>query len=138
LLKGIGLDIVDVLRIKKVAKKWGDKFLQKVFTPAELAYCLKKKAVYQSLAARFAAKEAAVKALGIGFQGVSWQEIEVINDSLGKPSLLLKGQAQERQGSGTILLSLSHCDTYAVAQVILLKGGGEENVSGFSGGNEGN
>mgnify|MGYP005837732719 CR=1 FL=1 len=123
MLKGIGLDIVDVSRIKKAAEKWEKSFLQKVFTQAELSYCLGKKASYQSLAARFAAKEAAVKALGIGFQGVTWQDIEVTNDALGKPALILKGKAleiAEDQGVREMHLTLSHCKEYAVAQVIFL------------------
>lgn len=123
MLKGIGLDIVDVSRIKKAAEKWEKSFLQKVFTQAELKYCLEKKSSYQSLAARFAAKEAAVKALGVGFQGVSWQDMEVTNDDLGKPSLVLRGKAleiAERQGVSQIYLTLSHCKEYAVAQVIFL------------------
>lgn len=123
MLKGIGLDIVDVLRIRKAAEKWERKFLQKVFTLGEINYCLEKKESYQSLAARFAAKEALVKALGIGFQGVTWQDIEVKNDNLGKPCLILNGKAKEvaeQQGIKEIFLSLSHCQEYAVAQVILL------------------
>jgi len=123
LIKGVGLDIVEVSRIKKAVKKWEGRFLHKVFTPREITYCLEERVSYQSLAARFAAKEATVKALGIGFQGVTWQDIEVKNDHSGKPHLHLAGQAEiiaQEQGITKMLLTLSHCDEYAVAQVIIL------------------
>jgi len=123
LLKGIGLDIVEVSRVKKAVQKWEGRFLHKVFTPGEVSYCLEDRVSYHSLAARFAAKEAAVKALGVGFQGVSWQEIEITNDEWGKPYLHLSGQAlaiAQKQGVEKIFVSLSHSQEYAVAQVILL------------------
>lgn len=123
MLKGIGLDIVEVSRIKKAAKKWEGRFLHKVFTEGEISYCLEEKISYQSLAARFAAKEATVKALGIGFQGVSWQDIEVTNDDLGKPYLKVFGEVKriaQEQGITNFFVTLSHSEEYAVAQVILV------------------
>lgn len=122
MLKGIGLDIVEVTRIKKAVHKWQGRFLHKVFTDQEISYCLEDRVSYHSLAARFAAKEAAVKALGIGFQGLSWQEIEVTNDELGKPHLHLSGKAWEIAKAMEVrelFVTLSHCQEYAVAQVIL-------------------
>lgn len=118
-----GIDIIEIKRIKKALDTNGDKFLNKVFTPEEIEYCEGRSAArYQHYAARFAAKEAVVKALGIGFaKGVWWTEVEVARDESGKPSVKLYGQAKrlaEELGVKSLRLSLSHCHDYAVANAV--------------------
>ncbi len=119
-----GVDIIEIDRIKKTIEANGESFIEKVFTKGEDDYCKGKKAVrYKSYAARFAAKEAVVKALGTGIdKGISWTDIEVCTDDFGKPYPTLFGKAKERydQMNGTdISLSLSHCDEYAVAYAVI-------------------
>lgn len=120
----IGVDLVEVKRIKEICLKWGVKFEQRVFTPGEITYCNSKKSRHQSLASRFAAKEAVFKALGTGWSlGLRWQDVEVVNDSLGKPGIILRGEAKERaglMGVQKVLVSLSHTKQYAVAYVVLV------------------
>ena len=122
MIKGIGIDIVEIKRIKKIIEKWGMKFSHRVFTCNEREYCEKKKFSHQSYAARFAAKEAFLKALGIGLRGVSWKEIEITTDSFGKPEIKAQGKLKnilKKQKVNQIFLTLSHSRKYAVAQVIL-------------------
>ena len=120
----IGVDLVEVKRIKDICLKWGARFEQRVFTPREIAYCNGKKSRYQSLASRFAAKEAAFKALGTGWcLGLRWQDVEVVNDSFGKPNIILNGEAQQRaelMGVQKVMVSLSHTKQHAVACVVLV------------------
>ena len=120
----IGVDIIEVERIKDICLKWGAKFEQRVFTPREITYCNSKKSRHQSLASRFAAKEAVFKALGTGWSlGLRWQDVEVVNDSLGKPGIILSGEAKARaefMGAKKVLVSLSHTKQYAVAYVVLI------------------
>ena len=126
----IGVDLVEVERIKDISLKCGDKFEKRVFTPREIAYCNSKKSRYQSLASRFAAKEAVFKALGTGWRfGLRWQDVEVVNDLLGKPNIILSGEAQQRaelMGAKKVMVSLSHTKKYAVAYVVLI---GDENAN---------
>ncbi len=116
-----GIDLVSVDRIRKTVARYGERFLSRVFTENELAYCHGRP---QALAARFAAKEAVSKALGVGIQhrdGMDWREIEVISDERGKPSVRLTGQAAQRAkeiGLATFALSLSHTREHAVAVVV--------------------
>jgi holo-[acyl-carrier protein] synthase len=116
-----GIDLVEVERIEGAIARFGERFLARVFTVGELEYCRGRPL---ELAARFAAKEAASKALGVGVQhheGVCWREIEVISDVRGKPSLKLAGRAAQRaEGIGvrSFALSLSHTHEYAIALVI--------------------
>jgi holo-[acyl-carrier protein] synthase len=119
-----GVDIIEVERIKKSLSLNGEIFRDKVFTPKEIEYCEQRKVVkYQSYAARFAAKEAVSKAFGTGISGgIDWKDIEVINDPDGKPNVVLSGRAQEvfkNMFAKDISLSLSHCENYAVAYVII-------------------
>lgn len=120
---GIGLDIVEVERIRRAISRQPT-FVERVFTPAEIAYCWPaEEHRYRRLAARFAAKEAALKALGIGLRRVKWQDVEVERDALGAPSLRLSGRAAEvaaQRGVQRLLLSLSHARDYAAAQVLAL------------------
>ena len=120
---GIGIDIVNITRIDHVIKKWRDKFLHRVFTKKEINYCVNKKFPSQHFAIRFAAKEAFLKALGMGMRaGIPWNHIEVINTSMGRPSMELHSKAKEtcrRRKIKNIHLSLSHDGDYGVALVIL-------------------
>lgn len=119
MILGVGNDIVEVLRIKTVLHRYPEKFLHRIFTPYEQAYCLKKKEPALHLAGRFAAKEAVVKALGTGFrQGISWLDIEVSQDSLGKPCVVFSPFMNELFNHPLICLSISHCDHYATAVAI--------------------
>ena len=125
MILGTGVDIVEIDRVKKAANKWKDKFLTRVFTNNELKYANGKKFSYQHLAARFAAKEAVLKALGNGWTNrVEWKDIEIWNDASGKPNVRLSGEVQKvckKLGVNDILISMSHTRTYAVANAILIK-----------------
>jgi len=120
---GTGIDIVDISRFEKFVRENNEPLFNRVFTPMEKAYCAAKKRSAQHYALRFAAKEAFLKALGTGLRdGLSWSDMEVINDPQGKPELNLTGRAEElfRQNSlAHVFLSLSHDGNYAIASVIL-------------------
>ena len=113
----VGVDIIEISRIERLIKRWGKTFLQRVFTPAELrAY-----SNASSLAARFAAKEAVLKALDACDKGISWQDIEVLAEANGKPSVKLLGRAKlqaEESAIKRMNISLSHSKEYAVAFVV--------------------
>ena len=113
-----GVDIIEIPRIKQMLDRYGQRFLNRVFTPDEIAYC---RGRAPNLAGRFAAKEAAMKALGTGVRGVSWKDIEVIRADSGAPSLRLHGRAEKRAEwlqVGEMSLSISHSREYAVAFVV--------------------
>ncbi|MCF7912217.1 MAG: holo-ACP synthase [Candidatus Cloacimonetes bacterium] len=120
---GIGTDLIEVSRFEKSISK--PRFLEKVFTEQELELCGHKQSRVQSLAARFAAKEACMKALGTGWsEGVSFSEIEVLNNSQGAPVMVLHGTTQQRAqelGVENIHITLSHLHEIASATVILEK-----------------
>ena len=123
MIVGIGTDIVAIRRFQRFVDENNTAILHRLFTKQELEYCSVKKSAAASYAARFAAKEAFMKALGTGLRdGLSWQDMEVINDSQGKPELHLTGRANElfaeRRISNTFL-SLSHDGDNAVAMVVL-------------------
>jgi holo-[acyl-carrier protein] synthase len=121
MIYGIGIDIVKIDRMKEVVEKWGDKFLGRVFTDIEISYCYTKKNPYLSLAVRFAAKEALIKAIGAGVP-VSLTDIEVINIDSGKPCLKINSRLEEFFQNNLIKkahLSLSHEHEYGVACVVL-------------------
>ena len=114
----IGVDIIEIARIERVIARWGESFLHRVYTDLELRLCRKK---LSSLAARFAGKEAVIKALGPKNKGIGWKEIEILSDSSGKPSVRLYGKAQNQAhslGLDNLAISLSHSKEYAVAFVI--------------------
>ncbi len=123
MIKGIGIDSIEIARIDRIRREYGDHFLERVFTPGELAYVSRFQAPEVRLAARFAAKEACMKALGTGWiPGVRWLDIEVVNDSGGKPALALHGGAEKRLRelqAGTAHLSITHSKELATAVVIL-------------------
>lgn len=113
---GLGIDIIEISRIRSALENYGKRFLDKIFTASEQAYCMKYKDPAPHLAGRFAAKEAVVKALGIGFrQGVSWQDIAIVRDALGRPSVQLSPLLLQRFPNVELLLSISHCRAYATA-----------------------
>lgn len=119
----IGLDATDIPRVEETVRRFGDRFLQRVFTAGEIAYCLRHRHPAPHLAARFAAKEAAMKALGTGrSQGVLWRDIEVVRRG-GPPQLRFHGTAAARftsLGATRAMLSLTHADALALAQVLLV------------------
>ena len=120
---GVGTDLIEIARIAHSIDRFGDRFLRRVFTPREIAYCQRKKYAAESFAARFAAKEAAAKALGTGIsQGVSWLELEVVRQPSGRPTLALSGRAAQHAsqlGVATVSLSLTHSDDIALAVVVM-------------------
>ena len=119
----IGIDIESIVRIDSLSKQYGDRFRRRIFTDNELAYSLKRRYPAQHLAGRFAAKEAAMKALGTGrSQGVLWKDVEVIRDS-GPPSLSFHGTALKMFssiGANRSLMSITHSGDWALAEVIFL------------------
>lgn len=122
---GTGVDIIKIDRIEKVVKKWGYRFIDRVFTSDEKAFCLKRIVPYSAFALRFAAKEAFSKALGTGMRkGVVWRDIEVFHLSSGKPGLNIYGKSLalcEDEGIKSFHVSLSDEAEYGVAMVILEK-----------------
>lgn len=119
---GLGNDIIEVSRIERIINKHADHFLNRIFTKSEQEYCLKHQAAARHFAGRFAAKEAVVKALGTGIQkGTSWLDIEIINDSQGKPCVSLSPRLEDKLNGMTIQLTISHCKEYATAVAIVYK-----------------
>ena len=113
-----GIDIIEIDRIQNVLSRYGNRFLNKIFTPDEIQYC---RGSSTNLAGRFAAKEATMKALKTGARGVSWKDIEVIRASNGAPSIKLYNRALARSeslGVSSLSISFSHSRDYAVASVI--------------------
>jgi holo-[acyl-carrier protein] synthase len=113
-----GVDIIEISRIKQTLDRYGQRFLDRIFTLDEIAYC---RGRAPNLAGRFAAKEATMKALGTGVRGVSWKDIEVVRAKSGAPSVKLHGRAEkraERLQVSEISLSISHSREYAVAFVV--------------------
>ena len=123
MIYGIGTDIVAVERFQRFIDSGNSALLERLFTPAERSRCEKRKDAASCLAARFAAKEAFLKALGTGLRdGLSWQNMEVVNDALGKPELKLSGKAAELfqvHGLMRVHLSLSHDGGNAIAMVVV-------------------
>jgi holo-[acyl-carrier protein] synthase len=114
-----GVDIIEISRVRRVAERYGQRFLKRVYTPGEIDYC---RGRAPNLAARFAAKEATMKALGTGVRGVGWKDIEVVRQESGAPTIRLHGRAKARAQSLKVLeisLSLSHSQEYAVAFVVI-------------------
>jgi len=114
----VGVDIVEVERIARAIRRWDGRFLQRVYTGAELTLCANR---VPELAVRFAGKEAISKALGTGLMGVSWREMEILADRRGKPLVFLHGRAAARAshlGLGAFEISLSHTRELAVAFVV--------------------
>jgi len=115
-----GVDLIEIGRIEEVIARHGRHYLERIFTPAELEYCGKRT---ESLAGRFAAKEAVAKALGSGIGDVAWKEIEILGDELNAPTLKLHGQAEAKAnelGLSTWSVSISHSQSHSVALVVAI------------------
>lgn len=125
MILGMGVDIVEIYRMRDAVKKWGDSFLTKIFTPREIGYSNSRRLAHQHFAARFAAKEAVVKAFGEpNKHPIRWTEIEVLNDGEGKPKIEFHNDAlklKKKKKVGDVMVSMSHSDNYAIANVILMK-----------------
>lgn len=126
MIYGIGVDLVRVDRIARVLKRYGNRFLARVFTPREIAHCQGKVWTVSGFALRFAAKEAFSKALGVGLRkdGIRWREVEVVPDNRGKPEIFVSGRAAAlcaEAGITGMHLSLTDEDPHALAVVILEK-----------------
>lgn len=112
-----GIDVIEIDRIEHAVERWGDRFLQRIYTDTEILHC---RGRAQSLAGRFAAKEAASKALGVGIRGLSWKDIEVVRGPRGKPVMRLHGKAAriaELQSLTSFEVSITHSRTDAIAVV---------------------
>jgi holo-[acyl-carrier protein] synthase len=123
MIYGIGIDIVSIVRIERMLERWGSLFTSRVFTPTEVAFCEGRSKPGQHFALRWAAKEAMLKALGLGLRGgIKWTDIEVVNDRLGRPSFSVHNEAKGCLMDRNIKrasVSISHEKDYGVAQVVL-------------------
>jgi holo-[acyl-carrier protein] synthase len=123
MILGTGVDIAEVPRIRQSIERFGERFLNRVFTPEEIEYCEAKASKFESYAARFAAKEAGMKALGTGWNhGVRWRDIEVVRRKGQRPNIQFHGRAAaiaEKLGTKNIALSITHTTEQALAHVIL-------------------
>ncbi len=123
MILGTGVDLTEVHRIAESIRRYGSRFLERVYTPAEIRYCQSKKNSTERFAARFAAKEAATKAIGTGIsRGVTWTSVEVARQPGGRPTIVFLGKALEiaqNLGVRRVSLSLSHTADLAIAHVIL-------------------
>ena len=130
---GIGTDIIECLRIAQMIERHGELFINRVYTDHEIAYCRARKAATQHFAGRWAAKEAVLKAMGTGWRrGISWRDIEVRNQSSGKPVIALRGGARdviEATGIQQMLISISHCRSHATAYALAVGQPREEESS---------
>ena len=126
MIVGSGIDLIEIGRIQRSVERYGPRFLNRVYTAAEQAYSLRKRQAAESLAARFAAKEAGAKALGTGIShDVNWLEIEVVREPGGRPTLRFHGRAAQiaaRMGVSRAALSITHTATLAMASVVLENG----------------
>ena len=124
MIDSIGIDIVEVHRIRSAIDRWGDRFLHRVYTPWEINYCNGKQFPAQSYAARFAVKEAVLKALGTGLNlGIKWKSVEVVNTAMGQPTVRLGEKIQKLIGKNRIIISMSHTREHAIASAILVENG---------------
>lgn len=118
MVHAVGVDLIEIARVAEALARWGERFLRRVYTAREVAFC---RGRVPELAARFAAKEAVSKALGTGMWGVAWREIEVLPDGRGRPNIHLHGRARQRAqtlGLGSFAISLSHSRDHAIAFVL--------------------
>jgi holo-[acyl-carrier protein] synthase len=124
---GIGTDIVECVRIRRMIDRHGEQFLTRVFTEREVRYCQRSKNATEHFAGRWAAKEAVLKCLGTGWRkGLCWTDIEVGNDPSGRPRVRLQAATRDYAhslGVGEVLISISHCRAYATAYAVALGNG---------------
>ena len=121
IIRGIGVDIIEVARIRRATVRWGDGFLSRVFTPGERRHAGTSRVFAERLAGRFAAKEAVIKALGLGWNRMAWREIEIQGDPHGRPMVRLSGRAARaaaRLGVRAWFVSISHTRDLAVAHAV--------------------
>ena len=125
MIVGIGIDLVEISRLKRSIERFNERFLKRIYTVRELEYCQQKLIQETHYAVRFAAKEAMVKAVGIGVRnGITWQDIEVVNDDMGKPEIRTYGKCKQIMSIlkvNRIHISLSHTENYGIAMVVLEK-----------------
>jgi holo-[acyl-carrier protein] synthase len=130
-VKGIGVDLALIPRVREIVQRWDERFLRRIFTDDEIAYCRRRRDPIPHFAARFAAKEATLKALGTGLSmGVSWREMEVRRERGQAPRMVLHGRCRAialSKGARRVLLSLTHDGDYALAQAMLV--GGPDDVA---------
>lgn len=123
MILGTGIDIVKMIRINDTIERFGDRFIKRVFTEGEAAYCERKRISHQHYATRFAAKEAFLKALGTGLsKGIGWKDVEVVREKGKRPTIAVHGKAREifiEKKVKNVFLSLTHEGDYGVAEVIL-------------------
>jgi holo-[acyl-carrier protein] synthase len=121
---GIGTDIVECVRVRKMIERHGELFLRRVYTDREISYCQGRKRATEHFAGRWAAKEAVFKSLGTGWRrGMCWTDIEIRHDELGKPHVYVAGAVKDhliQSQVGDILISISHCRAYATAHALAL------------------
>lgn len=119
---GHGVDMIEVARIARMVERHGHRFFERVYTQTEQAYCKERKRMFEHLAARFAAKEAVLKALGTGWSGgIGWTDVEVVHEPSGRPRIELHAaaaRAARDRGVSRVLISLSHTDKTAIASAI--------------------
>lgn len=120
---GLGIDLVEINRVKKIIQRWGEVFITRLFTQQEIEYCENKNNnKYQSYAGKFAAKEAFLKALGWGLWKIEWKEIEILNDNKGRPFIYSSERIKEIFTQKKIynhLISITHTKNYVIAEVLL-------------------
>lgn len=131
-IMGIGVDLARIPRLRRVVERWDDRFLRRVFTDREIDYCRRRRDPIPHFAARFAAKEATLKAIGTGLRmGVNWRELEVRRERGEAPTMVLSGRCRalaEAKGAHRVLLSLSHDGEYALAQAMLVGEGADDDA----------
>lgn len=129
MIAGTGIDIIEISRFRKAKNKWGESFLNKIFTRHEIEYSKKRRFQDQHFAARFAAKEAVLKAFGEKQSSIhNWQDIEILNDKSGKPYVSFHRSAQKlkaKEKINDVIVSMSHCKDHAVANAILIRNRGK-------------
>jgi holo-[acyl-carrier protein] synthase len=129
---GIGTDITECLRIAQMIERHGELFITRVYTQHEIQYCQSRKQSTQHFAGRWAAKEAVLKAVGTGWRrGISWRDVEILNQLGGKPVVALHGglrDVADELGIGQILVSISHCRSHATAYALALERAEDEEV----------
>jgi len=120
MIRGVGVDIIEIARVGDLAARYGERFLGKIFTPAEIEYCTARHHAAQHFAARFAAKEALSKALSTGWAGTfRWTDIETRNESSGRPVMTVRGPLREVLSGASLHLSMSHSASHVVAVVVI-------------------
>lgn len=127
---GIGTDITECLRIARMIERHGELFIGRIYTADEIQYCQSRRQATQHFTGRWAAKEAILKALGTGWvKGISWRDVEILNEPSGQPVVELRGGAKDvarRLGIAKMLVSISHCHTHATAYALAVGEGDDE------------